>query len=119
MSNISIGRLGEQIASNYLLKRHIHIREYNFRTKLGEIDIIAEKDGKLLFIEVKTRVGDLKGKPYEAVDRRKILHMKRAAESYILQKNQKECKLSLQVISIELNKDLSVKKVLYFEDLEV
>jgi len=102
MSLQSIGRIGEDLAQQYLISLGYMIKERNYRTKLGEMDIIATKNNTLYFCEVKTRIGDLHGKPYEAVTYRKLQHVHRAAQAYLLQKNIKNSKLSLQVISIEL-----------------
>jgi putative endonuclease len=49
------GNFGEEVVADALKKRGVKIRERNFTVRGGEIDIIAEKDGILCFIEVKTR----------------------------------------------------------------
>lgn len=115
MSNSSVGRLGEDKATSYLLSQGYSILQRNYRTKLGELDIVAKKQGIIIFCEVKTRIGDSKGKPYEAVDKRKLQHLYRACQLYVLQNKLKNAKLSLQVISIELNWDLSVKSLQMYE----
>ena len=51
-----IGDLGEHFAVNYLASRHFVIKEKNYRKKWGELDIIAEKDSELRFVEVKSVV---------------------------------------------------------------
>ena len=51
-----IGDLGEHFAANYLTSRHFVIKEKNYRKKWGELDIIAEKDSELRFVEVKSVV---------------------------------------------------------------
>jgi len=115
MSLQSVGRRGEQLAQNYLASLGFSIKECNYRTKLGEMDIIALKGGKLYFCEVKTRIGDLHGKPYEAVTYRKLQHIRRVAQAYLLQNSIKNSKLSLQVISIELLPSVGVKKIKMYE----
>lgn len=115
MSLQSIGIIGEDYASHYLSLLGFFIKERNYRTKLGEMDIIAMKDNKLYFCEVKTRIGDLHGKPYEAVTFRKLQHIKRVAQAYLLQNNIKNSKLSLQVISIELLPNMAIKKIKMYE----
>lgn len=115
MSLQSVGQSGEHIAQNYLLSSGYAIRECNFRSKLGEIDIVAEKGEILYFCEVKTRVGDVHGKPYEAVTRTKLKHMYRAAQAYLLHTHIKNSKLSLQVISIELFHDHSLNRIKMYE----
>lgn len=115
MSLQSIGKIGEDYACAHLLSLGYIIIERNYRTKLGEMDIIAEKDKKIAFCEVKTRIGDLHGKPYEAVTYRKLAHIQRVAQSYLLQNGIKNSKLSVQVISIELFPDNSVRKLKMYE----
>lgn len=115
MSLQSLGKAGEEYAKNYLVSLGFVIKEQNYRTKLGEMDIIAEKDKKIYFCEVKTRIGDLHGKPYEAVTYRKLQHIQRVAQAYLLQNKIKNSKLSIQVISIELFPDCSVKKLKMYE----
>lgn len=115
MSLQSIGRIGEDFAVHYLISLGYKISERNFRTKLGELDIIAEKDTIIYFVEVKTRVGDLHGKPYEAVTPRKLSHIRRVAQAYILQKELQKRKHSLQVVSIELFPNQTVKTIKMYE----
>jgi putative endonuclease len=52
--NQKIGELGEDIACKYLEKQGFLVKERNYTKKWGEIDIIATKEGKLYFIEVKS-----------------------------------------------------------------
>ena len=115
MSLQSVGIIGEEFARKHLLSLGYKIREQNYRTNLGELDIIAEKGSILYFCEVKTRIGDLHGKPYEAVTYRKLQHIHRVAQAYLLQNSIKNSKLSVQVISIELFPDLTVKKLKMYE----
>ena len=116
MSSLQIiGKVGEDLAITYLTSLGYSIKDHNFRTLLGELDIIAEKNNKIYFCEVKTRVGDLHGKPYEAVTYRKMQHIQRVAQAYLLQNNIKNSKLSVQVISIELMPDHSLKTLKMYE----
>jgi len=115
MSLQSVGTIGEEYARNYLTSHGFIIREQNFRTNLGELDIIAQKKNTIYFCEVKTRRGDAHGKPYEAVTYRKLHHIQRVAQVYLLQNTLKNCKLSVQVISVELFPDNTVKKLKMYE----
>ena len=70
------GKMGELAAARALRDEGYEIVDANFRTKLGEIDIIAYKDGVVAFCEVKTRENDTHGKPAEYVTyskRRKLV----------------------------------------------
>lgn len=74
----------------------------NFRCRLGEIDIIAQKDGILSFIEVKTRISQKYGRPSEAVTVSKQKRIYRCAEFYMQVKGIIHCMpvLSFDVIEI-------------------
>ena len=66
-----LGRTGERLAVERLLQDGYHILERNFRCRYGEIDIVAEDEHDLVFVEVKTRRGVAYGRPEEAVTARK------------------------------------------------
>lgn len=115
----SFGKLGEIKARQYLKQNNYKILITNFRTRVGEIDIIGEKDGQLIFFEVKARIGDLKGKPYESITYWKLNHLKKAIYFYLVKNNLFNSKLRIDVISIEFNQDKSIKKLLHFENVEL
>jgi len=77
MNKIEIGKSGEEEAINFLKRNKYKILNRNFKTKFGEIDIIAKKNGEIVFIEVKTRNTTLFGYPEEAIDKRKINHIQK------------------------------------------
>ena len=68
MSNKTLGDQGESCAADYLRQKGYHILTRNYRTRVGEIDIIADDHGTKVFIEVKTRSGVYYGTPAEAVN---------------------------------------------------
>lgn len=80
--NQKIGVWGESVATKYLEERGYIIIGRNVRTPYGEIDIVAEKDGITIFIEVKTRTSRSLGPPEISVTPRKQEHMLAAAEHY-------------------------------------
>ena len=112
-----LGQRGEIEAITYLHKKGYKIIEQNYQTHWGELDIIALKDKKITFIEVKTRLSENFGKPYEAVNFSKVRKLMRPIQYFLLQKNYKNYKLSLDVISIVLNNDLTVKSLDHFENV--
>ena len=77
------GQIGENTAADVLRAKGYRILSQNYRCSCGEIDIIAEKDGDVSFVEVKTRQNFSYGRPCEAVDRKKLQHMHRAARCYL------------------------------------
>lgn len=77
------GLSGEDAACQYLEQKGYKILRRNYRTYVGEIDIIASKGSTLSFIEVKTRRGEQFGKPREAVTPIKQQKIRRGAENYL------------------------------------
>jgi putative endonuclease len=94
--NKLIGQHGEDLAVTFLSENGYQIVSRNFRTRYGEIDIIAIKDNILYCVEVKTRSSNAFGMPYEAINYKKLNRMTRTAEYYASAQNFKgEMKLLL------------------------
>ncbi|MEO6509257.1 MAG: YraN family protein [Patescibacteria group bacterium] len=117
MHKQEIGHLGEQYAIQYLKEKHFKILHHHFTTHWGELDIVAQKRNKICFVEVKTRIGEAKGKPYEAVGFYKLRSIKRAANTFLLKYSYKNYRYSVDVISIELRSDHSVNQIDHFESV--
>ncbi len=85
MSNtrIQTGKQGEEDCAEFLRTRGYTVKERNWRSPFGEIDIIASRKGVVVFFEVKKRSSDIYGSAAEAVNAAKQRHMVRAALSYI------------------------------------
>jgi putative endonuclease len=81
----TIGTWGETIATGYLQERGYALVARNVRTPYGEIDIVVEKEGLIIFVEVKTRTSGSLGPPEISVTSRKRDHMVAAAEYYAQQ----------------------------------
>ena len=86
MSNQVLGAQGENCAASYLRAHGCMILERNYRTQTGEIDIIADDHGTLVFVEVKTRTGTAYGTPAQAVNFRKRNKIIQTAYRYLGQK---------------------------------
>ena len=109
MSNITIGRDGENIAKEYLEKQGYKILETNRRfSRFCEIDIIALDRSTLVFIEVKTRSTNKCGVPEEAITRSKYNNIKTGLFTY-LQGNPNYKKYRIDVISIILKPNIQIK----------
>lgn len=79
-----IGNEKELLAGKFLEARGYQILQYNYFTRNGEIDIVALKEGYLVFVEVKYRKSEHNGFPEEAIDFKKMCHLTRAAQYYML-----------------------------------
>lgn len=80
-----IGDAGEDLAVFELEKAGYKIIERNFRTRFGEIDIIALDEDVLVFVEVKAKSSSMFGSPAEMVTAKKQFKIKKTAESYVLE----------------------------------
>ena len=98
-----LGRMGEDIAAQILESKGYHILERNFRCRFGEIDIIAEVGGAVVFIEVKARATKGYGRPIEAVTNRKLANMKRSAMCYTSFHNLDNIEYRFDIVEIYCN----------------
>jgi len=83
-----LGHAGEEAAARYLESQGYTVLARNFRTRLGEIDLIAREGPTLCFIEVKTRSSQAFGAPAEAVNTPKQQKMAHVASQYLAQQPQ-------------------------------
>jgi putative endonuclease len=79
----SLGNWGERLAENHLARNGIRILERGFRVRSGEIDLIGEEHGELVFVEVRTRSSARFGDPLETVRDGKRRRILRAASCYL------------------------------------
>jgi len=81
--NKNLGKQGEGVAVEFLKKQGYRVVERNYRTRKGEIDVVCEHSGCIIFVEVKTRRSLAFGHPEEAVDERKQRRMAQIAVDYL------------------------------------
>lgn len=94
-----LGKKGEKLAIEYLLKNNYKIIETNYRFQKAEVDIIAQKEAILVALEVKTRSTLYFGKPEEFVNKKKIQLVVNAIDNYIIEHNL-EVEVRFDIISI-------------------
>ena len=97
-----LGNVGEKQSAKFLKKIGYEILCKNFKTAIGEIDIVAKDGDTVVFCEVKTRTSDLFGLPSEAVDKLKRKKYVLVAEQYLVKKYRKiDVKCRFDVIEVE------------------
>jgi putative endonuclease len=96
---------GEDKAANHLIREGYTILDRNWRSGHKELDIVAEKDGTLVVLEVKTRTSNKFGNPEDAVTPRKIRNTVLAADAYI-RLNRIDLPVRFDIISILSNGDV-------------
>lgn len=106
MTNYASGHAAEKQAATYLVKHGFKIRELNWKTRYCEIDIVAEKDKTVWFVEVKSRKNNSHGYGYEYVTPKKLRQMQFAAEMWV-QTNNWNGDYRLAVVSID-NDEISL-----------
>ncbi|MBA4367950.1 MAG: YraN family protein [Desulfobacterium sp.] len=99
------GEKGESIAVEQLKKNGYKIIERNYRTKMGEIDIIAKDGDVIVFIEVKARQTTSYGNPKYAVTSTKQKKIARTAQVYLKSTNQLDKRARFDVVAIHLKED--------------
>ena len=81
-SRRALGDFGERVARAHLEAKGYRILATNFCVREGEVDIVAERDGVVAFVEVKTRRGDAMGSAIESIDARKAARLLVAAAAF-------------------------------------
>ena len=110
-----IDKLGEEKSANYLESNNYEILKRNYSCKFGEIDIIAlDKNTKeLVFIEVKTRTSLSYGMPIEAINNKKINHIKKTINYYLTSKKIYEYDIRIDAIEVFIK-----RKICYIHHLK-
>ena len=97
---LSLGEQGEMAACRFLKTRGYEILEKNYKCKLGEIDVIARRQGRLAFVEIKTRTSARFGTPQEAVDLRKQEKIFKVAQWYLKEKKILRSPIAFDIVAI-------------------
>ncbi|MFZ5802130.1 MAG: YraN family protein [Candidatus Omnitrophota bacterium] len=109
------GVRGEMIGWHYLRHAGFRILEKNYRCVIGEIDVVAEKKGRLCFIEIKTRTGERFGRPEEAVTAAKQAKLIRLAEWYLKEHPRRDPKIAFHVLAVRMQ-GAAEPQIRLFED---
>ena len=96
----SLGDRGETAACGFLKGHGYEILEKNYKCKLGEIDVIAKRRGRLAFVEIKTRTNTRFGVPQEAVDLRKQTKIFKVAQWYLKEKKIEKTPIAFDVVAV-------------------
>ncbi|HSF19973.1 MAG TPA: YraN family protein [Vicinamibacteria bacterium] len=95
-----LGRLGESVAARELERRGYQIVERRWRSRLGEIDIVARDGETLVVVEVKARSGEDYGPPADAVDAVKQRRLVRLAKAYLRARRLGEPRVRFDVVGV-------------------
>lgn len=98
-----IGKLGEKLAEKFLVSRGFRILYRNFSTPFGEIDLIAEQNEHIVFLEVKTRISERFGPPLSSITGKKQKQILKNCRYYIRRYGLREKPYRIDVVGISLN----------------
>jgi putative endonuclease len=107
-----LGALGERVAAEHLVRRGFRILERNFRTRWGELDIVAFDGRTLAFCEVKTRrMGGADGTPFESIHHRKRLQVRKMARIWMYERTRRPTAAVIRCDAIAVTFDLAGRLV--------
>lgn len=115
-SRKELGAKGEKLAAKFLKRGGYRIIQSNYRCKLGEIDIIAERDRTIVFVEVRTKQTEEFGPPQYSINAAKRRQISKAALSYIREKNLVEQSCRFDVIGITFSSKSRKPKIEHIEN---
>lgn len=95
-----LGRHGEQLATDHLEACGYRILDRNWRCSQGELDLVAEDDGTLVFVEVKTRSGTAFGDPAAAVTPQKLARIGRLAGAWCAEHRPRSRRMRVDIVGI-------------------
>lgn len=118
MTTKTVGNLGEEIAKKYLAgKGYKIIGGQYYAGRMGEIDVVAEKDGRLHFVEVKTRTNRVFGYPEEAITKTKQKRIIRSVYRYLSENHINHDNYQIDCVAIELDYKTKKAKVEFLESI--
>lgn len=112
-SHNDLGKIGEDLAVDFLQKEGYLIAARNWRFKKAEVDIIAEKNGVLAVVEVKTRSSNYFGDPQDFIKSKKIKLLVEAVDEYV---NSKELDVEVRFDIIAITKQGENFKIEHLKD---
>ncbi len=96
----AVGAYGERLAARYLVEAGLVVLARNWRSRSGEIDIIARDGDVLVLCEVKTRRGFTFGRPSESVGPRKLAKLRRLAGEWLAQAQVRPREVRVDVVEV-------------------
>ena len=97
-----LGQWGEQHAHRFIENKGYTVTTTNYRSRLGEVDIVAQDGSELVFVEVKTRRGTALGTPEESVTATKAKRLIATAQDYLQKNDLEQAPWRINVVSIHL-----------------
>lgn len=117
MHNSPLGKLGEELAGCFLIKKGYQIIEYNWRSEKLEVDVVAKRQNLTCLIEVKTRTDNIYGSAVDQLTKNKVKNLKRAAVKYSIKHKIPLKNINLEFIAIDISSKDKKAKIKHFLDI--
>lgn len=102
-SHLAYGRWSEKMALKYLRQKDYQLIQQDFRSPVGEIDLVMKKDSLLVFVEVRSRRNATFMHPKESITPNKLSHIQRAAEYFLIRNAYANMDIRFDLITITGN----------------
>jgi len=112
-----VGDFGESLAQKYLITKGYVIIGTKIKSSYQEIDIIAQYQQKIVFVEVKTRISDLLGEAEEAMNGQKLNNLKKAMQEYTLVHKHDFDDVRGDLIAITIDKSKKIANIKHYKDV--
>jgi putative endonuclease len=109
-----VGRRGEDLAARHLQQLGLDILDRNVRLSGGEIDLVAREHDELVFVEVKTRIGDESLAPDELVGAAKLARLERLAETYVARRGRVDVDWRIDVVAVVIARNGLLVRIDHF-----
>ncbi|HBF35487.1 TPA: hypothetical protein DDW35_13070 [Candidatus Sumerlaeota bacterium] len=117
-AHLALGRLGEKAAAKFLWANGYRILRTNYESGRGEIDLIAEKVGRIHFVEVKTRSSESLGRPEERIDTKKREMLRETAQRYLAEfRHSPDGGWQFDAIAILMRPDSTIQRLEHQENV--
>jgi putative endonuclease len=114
--NLITGKIGEEIAKEYLKKQGYKILEQNTRNRFGETDFVIQKNKQLILVEVRTKKGENFGSPEQSFNKKKLKKIWFNAQSYAARKKWLG-QYRIDAICIVLKSDNTLLRINHYESI--
>jgi len=115
--NQKIGFFGETLAKNYLIRHGYKIIDVNVKLSYQELDIVAQKDGQIIFVEVKTRISQFYGPAENAFQFTKLERFRRGVEMYLGYRKIYSEEIRADLITVDIDQIKKTAKIKHYKDV--
>lgn len=115
--NQTIGKFGEILAKNYLIRHGYKVVDVNVKLSYQELDIVARKHGLTIFIEVKTRISQIYGSAENAFAFTKSERFRRGIEMFIKNNRMSADDIRADLITVDIDRLKKTAKIKHFKDI--